>query len=189
MTVKSASSLYAGRTAGVKNFGSLMQSDAITKRTNDYKREIFGSEIHSVFDLAATLPEIYDLIYTLFPNAFDANSDVKLMSLQSIIDWNHRYRSHLVLPYSGFPVEQVFPEALIQPLLRALELLIEFDESTRSLVWGTDPIEFLTDHMNELVKPIPPAFITTYNCAPDQFGKDKHSVVYENVFAQFRRFL
>ena len=189
MSVKAANSLYAGRTAGVKNYGELMQSDRLTKRTSDYKRIIYGSEIESVFDLAATLPEIYDHIYLLFPDAFDSTSSQKLMSLQTIIDWNHRHRSQLKLPYSGVPVDRVFPEALIQPLLRGLELLIGFDESERRLFWKTDPIDFLTEHMSDLVQPIPTAFISTYNCSPDQFGKDKHAVVYENVCAQFRRFL
>ncbi len=189
MTVKAANSLYAGRTAGVKNYGDLMQSDTLTKRTSDYKRVIYGSEIESVFDLAATLPEIYDEIYSLFPASFDANSEKSLMSLQSIIDWNHRHRLHLRLPYSGAPVDKVFPEALIQPILRGLELLIGFDSFERKLFWMKEPISFLNDHMSDLVQPIPRAFISTYNCAPDQFGKDKHAVVYENVYAQFRRFL
>jgi hypothetical protein len=93
------------------------------------------------------------------------------------------------LPYSGSPVAHVFPQALIQPILRGLELLIGFDEVKRRLVWKKDPIKFLNEHINDIVQPIPTAFISTYNCAPDQFGKDKHAVVYENVFAQFRRFL
>ena len=189
MTVKAANSLYAGRTAGVKNYGELMQSNKITKRTSDYKREIFGSEIESVFDLAAQLPEIYDRIYSLFASAFDHNSDRSLMALPSIVEWNNRHRLNLRLPYSGQPISGVFPEALIQPILRGLEFLIGFDLETRRLYWMRDPISFLDSHIDEIVKPIPKAFIETYNCAPDLFGKDKHAVVYENVYSQFRRFI
>ena len=188
MTVKAANSLYAGRTAGVKNYGELMQSDKITKRTSDYKREIFGTEIESVFDIAAQLPEIYDRIYFLFPSAFDHNSDESLMALPSIVEWNNRHRLNLKLPYSGEAISGVFPEALIQPILRGLEFLIGFDSESNRLYWTQDPISFLDEHMDAIVKPIPKAFIETYNCAPDLFGKDKHGVVYENVYAQFRRF-
>ena len=189
MTVKAGNSLYAGRTAGVRNYGELMQSDKITKRTNDYKREIFGSEIESVFDLAAQLPEIYDRIYSLFQEAFDKNSDRSLMGLPSIVEWNTRHRAHLRLPYSGEEIPGVFPEALIQPILRGLEYLIGFDRQKNRLYWTREPISFIEAHIDEIVKPIPKAFIETYNCAPDLFGKDKHSVVYENVYAQFRRFV
>jgi hypothetical protein len=95
----------------------------------------------------------------------------------------------MVLPYSGLPAEMVFPEALIQPIMRGLVTLIGFDKTQKRLEWIKDPMAFIQKHMNDLVKPIPKAFIDTYNCAPDLFGKDKHAVVYDNVLNQFRRFL
>jgi hypothetical protein len=187
---KSPQTLYSSRGEAVNLYRDFMQSDTLTKRTPDYRRVVRGVEGESAFDIAAEIPKIYDLIYSLFADAFDSAGYGKLMDLNSIIKYNHRNRDRLFLPMSGNSTKVVFPEALIQPILRGLSVLLEFDSTTGRVKWRVaSPEHFISSHMNEIVKPIAKAYIQNYSETPDRFGKDSEQIVYSAVEDQFRRFV
>jgi hypothetical protein len=151
---------------------------------------IRGVQGESVFDVAAEIPKIYDLIYSLFADAFDSAGYGKLMNLNSIIKYNHRNRDRLFLPMSGNATKVVFPEALIQPILRGLAVLLKFDSSAGRVKWRVNsPEDFIALHINEIVRPIAKAYIQNYSETPDRFGKDSEQIVYSAVEDQFRRFV
>jgi hypothetical protein len=181
--------LYSAKSSAINTYGRIMQSDTVTKRTTDYKRELTNAGIGSVFDRVAELPALFDHVYRLFPSAFNASSVVKFEDLQSISKYHNRNRSNSYAPYSGIPIERSFPDVLVAPVVRSLYLLLGFDKSTNIMFWKVDPLDFLTENIDRIVSPIPGAFIEIYSGNPNEYGKDSKNVVYEAVEAQVRALL
>jgi len=187
---KSPQTLYSSRGEAVNLYRDFMQSDSLTDRTPDYRRVLRGSQGESVFDIGVDLPDLYDYIYANFPDAFDAAGYGKLLSLIPIVKFNQRNRDRLELPMSGKPTKVVFPEALVQPVLRGLAVLMEYSQVNGRVQWKvSNPELFLSEHLDDIVKPIAKAFIHNYSETPDRFGKDSEHIVYSAVEDQFRRFL
>ena len=187
---KSPTTLYASQSEAINLYREFMLSDSLTSRTADYRRILKSSQGESVFDIAAEIPEIYDYIYGKFPTAFNSAGFGSLEQIESVRKFNHRRRNALTLPMSGSPVKFVFPEALIQPILRGLSVLMRYNSKSQRVEWIVDDVyQFIDDHLEQIAAPIAKAFTQNYAETPDRFGKDSEQIVYSVVEAQFRRFI
>jgi len=140
--------LYRNKGECMQKFHDLMSMDAVT-HDRAGNADLYNPNVRSALKLAAQLPELFDLIYAEFPNAYNANEG-RYGRITAVNKMNVPGRSKTAR-FSGAEVQANSPDGYLYPLLWGLTALMRRDEDGR-VEWTVDPAEFLKDHLAEIAQ-------------------------------------
>ena len=130
--------IYSGKARCLDKYVELMRDNRITKEVGATQRELKDMQILSALKLATDIPRLFDLIYQIMPSNYKGSfgniSAVKKMGNNTGV-----YKT----PFYEMPADRPVPDGFVYPLVNSLRALIEYDENTNTLYWGTDPYKFV----------------------------------------------
>ena len=173
--------IYSGKGKCVDTFSEIFE-----EYSND-EGIIEDTLFLSAISLLGELPRLYDLIYELFPDAYNSHSPgFGRMDCVRIYDPSKRSdkkytRKQPRTKYYERECKNGYPEGFIIPVFAALCELMEVRED--KLVWKMDnPTNFLRKHFDESVKLLV-SVIKDSGYIPNEVGKKKGA--YEGMSAMF----
>jgi hypothetical protein len=180
LTPINVTSPYSAKGACVNHFNDIMVDDTVSTESPDgTRRVVTNPTVISAFDILAKLPEVYDEIYKLFPQAYN-QTGARFGTIPQV-----KQASATFSPTSKFTNQEVpyqYPDGFIYPIVMALGELIKV-EGSGTLSWKTDPLEFIREHMTSIVADFQP-HIDFCDRNPQKVGKT--AACYNVVSMAFR---
>ena len=179
-----AQNIYRGKGSCLKQFEKLMSSAEVTNETSvDYKRELKNQEVLSAFKIATDLPDLYDYIYKVFPDLYNAAGGIygRIVAVKKL----NEKRKDKKTPFTGIEIETVSPEGFIVPLVYGLQALMEKRETNgrSQIVWSQPPRVFLENNLKKIVAHYAGIF-SMCDYDPQKIGKNPQS--YAQALAGFK---
>lgn len=169
--------LYSGKGSCLVQFEKLMSSPEVTLGDDgNYKHKLVNDEILSALEVAADLPELYDYIYTVFPDLYNAAGGC-YGNITAVRNLNAKRREKKT-PYMDSDIETLSPDGFIMPLVYGLRALIEAREEDggRVIRWSQPPMPFLMNNLGKIVSYYA-GMLSTCSYDPQKVGKDSQSYV------------
>ncbi|MFA6984978.1 MAG: hypothetical protein WC213_02055 [Arenimonas sp.] len=168
--------IYRNKGYCVSAFNTLMQSDEVSKKTKGDIRELHHPAVISAIGMMRDLPQLFDFVYGLFPDAYnDVSPGFGRISSVRIFEngkYNAKEKKYLAAPaktkFYQADAKFDFPEGFIAPVVWALRELMEFKAG--ELVWKTDPRKFLESNLRKFMQ-VYHGFISMANYDPQKVGK------------------
>jgi len=180
--------IYSGAGDCLNRFERLMSSPEVTITTDDPRRELKNDSILSAFKITADLLEIYDYIYEQLPDLYNCNGGRYrgITAVKALNPANRRKEPEA--KYSGKAIDTASPAGFVMPLVYGIQSLLVVDEEG-IIRWKTDPMQFLQDHLQAIVKQFTLMF-APYNWDPQKIGKAQESYTqalnaYETEYLRF----
>ncbi|WP_202356391.1 hypothetical protein [Mesorhizobium sp. 113-3-3] len=150
--------IYRNKGECSKQFDRLMSNPAVSAPVDGPTHELTNDVVKSCFDILADLPELYDIIYAQFPDAynsnnyrFGSNNIVKMYDpgkRETAKDKSGFLLTQPTTHYLGMPVYYRYPDGLIMPLVYGLKGIMEAKDGR--IVWATDPFKFIDRHLKDI---------------------------------------
>jgi hypothetical protein len=142
--------LYRNKGDCVVRFERLMSSPVVTTERGAIA-ELRNVPVFSALAIAGQFPELYELIYRKFPEAYNKN-DGKYGRITAVSKMNPaNAKAKPRTRYTDQEASYASPEGYIVPLVYGLTALLERrDDGT--IAWKTDPTTFLNDNLTEIAK-------------------------------------
>ena len=168
----------------LKQFEKLMSSPEVTAETTmDYKRELRNLEVGSAFKIAVELPELYDYIYEVFPDLYNAagGSYGRITAVKKL----NEKRKDKKTPFTEVEIETVSPEGFIVPLVYGLQALMEnrIVNGRNEIHWTQPPKIFLQNNLKKIIAHYAGIF-SMCDYDPQKIGKNPQS--YAQALAGFK---
>lgn len=172
--------MYANKGACVAAFNKLMESDKITAQAKGDIRELTHEGVKSALSLMADMPRLYDLIYSEFPDAYNASSP-GFGRINSVYVWDAARRKSGDPKYLAGPAHTKFyrqeckydyPDGFIMPLVWALSELIGADGNR--VFWTEAPEKFLRKNLKDTLK-VYQGLVEMAEYDPQKLGKSTSS--------------
>ena len=180
----SANKLYSAKGICLKQFEKLMMSPEVTARTStDYKRELKNLEVSTAFRVAVELPELYDYIYEVFPELYNAAGG-NYGRINAVKRLNEK-RKEKTPPFSERQINTLSPEGDVPPLGYGLQALLanRGPNGRREITWVCPPMAFLHENLAKIVKHYY-GIISVCDFDPQKVGKNMQS--YELALSGFK---
>jgi hypothetical protein len=150
--------IYRNKAVCVEAFNKLMGHDEVSEPAEGYTHQLHNPQIHSAFELLATLPKLYDQLYSDLPEAYNRAGGhfgrigaVKMYDATKTKEKNPKYlRSQPLTPFFGTPVNYTCPDGFLVPLIYGARALIKQKEGLLS--WKVDPCVFFKGHLTDILK-------------------------------------
>lgn len=142
--------LYRNKGDCVVRFERLMSSPVVTTEHGAIA-ELHNIPVFSALTIAGQIPELYELIYRKFPDAYNQNGGLygRITAVSKMNPANSK--TPHVTRYTSQDAKYSSPEGFIIPLVYGLTALLERrDDGT--IAWTTDPTMFLNENLNEIAK-------------------------------------
>ena len=112
---------------------------------------MINSEVESAFAVAVDLPELYDYIYEMFPQLYNASGG-SYGRITAVKKLNEK-RKVKKTPYVNKEIETLSPEGFIMPLVYGLQALMEKRcvDGKEVIVWSKQPMQFLENNLDKIV--------------------------------------
>lgn len=177
-------SLYSSKGQCVKLYEDLLDHDGVSvKSAGDLGVEVVNPQVLSALQLVDRLPEIYDLIYELLPDAYNKGTGGKFGRITGVT-WD---AGKIVgrTKFYGRGVEYAYPDGFLMPLVYAVCELMRI-EPDGEISWMVDPAEFVRNHLPEIMSNFGGVIqLSSYD--PQKVGKNKAS--YSNACSSFQNVL
>ena len=147
ISAPNATSIYSSKGECVNRFHRYMSSPDVT--TDTVPREMKNSQVQSALQLAGDLPELFDLIYELFPEIYNEKGG-RFGAMGAV----EKVNSKKGKKYAKFQNKEVgyrYPEGYIYPLVYGLRSLMQLD-ANGDVKWATDPNKFIKEHLPKIVE-------------------------------------
>lgn len=141
----SPTAIYSSKGECMSRFEKLMSSPSVT--TDGARRELRNPQILAALELAGQMPELYDLVYSLFPDSYNKN-DGKFGRIIPVKKMNSAKLKQT--KFGKKAINWKYPDGYIVPLVAGLEALIEVSVDGK-VSWKTDPKKFVTTHIDKIV--------------------------------------
>ena len=161
----SPTSTYSSKGECVNRYHRYMSSPTVT--TDSVPREMKSTPVMSALKIAGDLPELFDLIYELFPSLYN-NKDGKFGAIAAVKKLNTK-KGKKFTKYLEKPVEYRYPEGFISPLVYGLRSLMQLN-AKGEVGWVTDPIKFVREHLPTITEGYM-GVIKENNMDPQKVGK------------------
>ena len=161
----SPTSTYSSKGECVNRYHRYMSSPTVT--TDTVPREMKSTPVMSALKIAGDLPELFDLIYELFPGLYN-NKDGKFGAIAAVKKLNTK-KGKKFTKYLEKPVEYRYPEGFISPLVYGLRSLMQLN-AKGEVGWVTDPIKFVREHLPTITEGYM-GVIKENNMDPQKVGK------------------
>jgi hypothetical protein len=172
----SITAIYRSKGACVSAFNKLMESDEISQKTKGEIRELVHPGVKSAITLLKDFPKLFDLIYELFPDAYNRASP-GFGRIGSVRFWDptkakSRDPKFLSAPphtkYYRTECKYDFPDGFVMPIMWALRELMQVKDGIIS--WAVNPEKFIRDNLDDTMK-VYYGMITMANYDPQKVGK------------------
>ena len=176
--------IYRGKGGCLKQFEKLMSSPEVTRENSvDYKHELFNEEVRSAFRIAVEIPELFDYIYEVFPELYNAAGG-SYGNITAVDKLNEK-RKDKTTPFTDKEIKTVSPEGFIIPLVYGLQALMEnrVVDGHNEILWKQSPMVFLHNNLKKIVKRYY-GIIKTCDYDPQKVGKNSFS--YEQALDAFK---
>lgn len=166
----SPQNIYRNKGECSKMFDVLMGDENVTEKDRNARHRLIHSGIKSAFKILGDLPELYDLIYEEFPDAYNThNKRFRANAIVKIYDPEERKARRAagkdvsgytatrpLTPFFRRPVETQnnskpcsYPDGLIMPLVYGLQGLMEVADG--KVRWAIkDPIKFVQKRLPKI---------------------------------------
>lgn len=181
VTVPSPQKMYSAKGECTKSFDDLMSDETVSKATGgEYIHELHNTSVGSALKLAAQLPALYDLVYELFPAAYNGDSEGRFGRLTAV-KMAKDMKTKPTTPYLKRPVAYTCPDGYVMPIIYGLKALMVVDEKGH-VSWKTDPQKFIEKHLPAILRTYRPLF-EAFGADPQKIGKSEGS--YSTAFNAF----
>jgi hypothetical protein len=142
--------LYRNKGDCVVRFERLMSSPVVTKE-HGAVAELYNIPVFSALAIAGQIPELYELIYRKFPEAYNKNGGLygRITAVSKMNPANSKAPHKTRFTDQG--AKYASPEGFVIPLVYGLSALLERREDG-TIAWKTDPTNFLNDNLDEIAK-------------------------------------
>jgi hypothetical protein len=183
--------LYSSKAKCMEAFVELMENVKISNYESG-RYELKNTKVASALSLLKDLPKLYDLIYTMLPQAYnEAGGKFGRIGAVKMYDpkkYKEDPKSYLknrpLTPFYAGEVDYQSPEGFITPLVYALSALIE--EKDGKIVWKVDPYQFVKKNLGAVVQQYK-GVLDLSQWDPQKVGKS--AVSYAMAKQQFEHFL
>lgn len=146
--------IYSSKGACSAAFNDLVVLPGVSKEDRGSIRVLTHPGVKSALSLLRDLPELYDLIYARFPDAYNNSSQGfgKIGPVRMYVPGKKgsKYlRSMAKTKFYQREVEYDYPDGFIMPLVVGLCALME--DKDGEIHWKVDPRAFIHNHLNEVV--------------------------------------
>lgn len=177
--------IYRSKGDCITHFEKLMSSPSITKASADgYRRELNSEAVESAIRITIDILRLYDEIYRRLPESYNMNNGnfSRITAVKKMNSGNSTHQKYT--KFTSMPVGLSIPDGFIIPLVVGLRSLMHLGVNG-AVEWRTDPIDFLNNHFNTVVKDYKVA-ISLLDYDPQKVGKSPESyrmaeVAYEMV--------
>jgi hypothetical protein len=149
-------SIYSGKGLCVKIFNDIVKHPDVSEKKNSGERiKIINPLVNSALLMMKILPKAYDLIYELFPDAYNRHSPgFGRISCVRNYDGKTKGGSYLsrqpITKFYGKKMFYKYPDGFIIPVVCGLTQMMEIDGD--KLVWKVeDPLQFIKDNIVDIV--------------------------------------
>jgi hypothetical protein len=164
----SAVQIYSSKGECVSRFERLMSSKTVSESANNgYARELRSPTVLSAMKIAGKMPELYDLIYELFPNAYNGQ-DGRFGRITPVKKMNAAKTKQT--KFSQKAIDWRYPDGYIIPLVVGLETLMGIDPATGQIQWKTEPEAFIRKNLDDIVGKYK-GIVEMVNYDPQKVGK------------------
>jgi hypothetical protein len=141
--------VYSSKGECVSRFERLMSSKSVSESANNgYARDLRSPSVLSAMQIAGKMPELYDLIYELFPDAYN-KQDGKFGRIIPVKKMNSAKVKQT--KFGKKDIDWKYPDGYIIPLVVGLENLMAVDPETGKLSWKTEPVAFIRKNLDDIV--------------------------------------
>ena len=141
--------IYSGKGKCSASFDSLMEHADVSKQTADGTYELYNSAIASALKIAGDMPALFDQVYAEFPGAYNHNQGS--FGLLRAVTGADKLKTKPKTPYGKSTSAYRYPDGFIVPLVFGLRALLKADANGK-ITWKTDPGEFISKHLDEIVR-------------------------------------
>jgi hypothetical protein len=146
--------IYSSKGACSSAFNDLVEMPEVSASTRGGIRSLIHVGVKSALTLLRDLPELYDLIYARFPEAYNTSSQGfgRISAVRMYVSGKKgsKYlRSMAKTKFYQRQIEYDYPDGFIMPLVVGLRALME--ERDGQVRWKVDPRSFINEHLNEVV--------------------------------------
>jgi hypothetical protein len=132
-------------------FDTLMVHPEVSSEAPDGTHELFNTAVGSALRIAGKLPELYDLVYRKFPDAYNDGGVSRFGGLKAVSK-KEDMRTKPLSTFTKAPVDYRYPDGFIMPLVCGLKALMKLD-ANGMVVWKVDdPVKFLDSHFDDIVR-------------------------------------
>jgi hypothetical protein len=132
-------------------FDTLMVHPEVSTEAPDGTHELFNTAVGSALRIAGQLPELYDLIYRKFPDAYNDGGVSRFGGLKAVSK-KEDMRTKPLSTFTKAPVDYRYPDGFIMPLVCGLKALMKLDQNGM-VTWKVDnPARFLDVHFDDIVR-------------------------------------
>ncbi len=172
--------IYASKGECVNRFDRLMSSPDVSEvKGGNFKRDLKSAKVLTAFKIAGDLPELFDLIYELFPDTYNSQ-DGKFGRIKEVKKMNGSKIKTTKFGKRG--IAWKYPEGYVWPLVAGLRALMEKGDDGR-LRWKVEnPADFIKSHFPQVVSTYK-GVIELVDYDPQKVGKA--SAAYETAYSAF----
>jgi hypothetical protein len=176
----SMTQIYSSKGECVSRFERLMSSPEVSESGGgSFKRDLKSLKVFSALKIAGDLPELFDLIYELFPDLYNSHEG-KFGRILAVKKMNSAKVKKT--KFTQKAIEWRYPEGYIVPLVAGLRALMEKGEDGQLRWKVSDPVEFVKKHLPSVVLTYK-GVIELVDYDPQKVGKA--AAAYENASAAF----
>ena len=158
---------YSSKGACVTQFNDVIEDPSVSTDSPDGTRRVVTSKpVLSAFEILAKLPEVYDEIYKLFPDAYNATG-ARFGAIPQVKAATSTFTP--TTKFTNQPAKFQYPDGFIYPIVMGLSELIDVDKDG-VLSWKTDPMAFVQQHIPFIVAQFQP-HIDSNDRNPQKVGK------------------
>jgi hypothetical protein len=168
--------MYRNKGLCVAAYNTLMGSDEISERAKGEIRVLKNKAVKSAIAILKDIPDLFDLIYTEFPEAYNEGSpgfgrvsSVRIWEPAKAESGDPKYLSHPAhTKFYRRECKYDFPDGFIMPLVWALGELMEYKDG--KVAWKVDPARFIRKNLAKTLK-VYYGMIQMANYDPQKVGK------------------
>lgn len=180
---------YASKGECSKQFGMLMRHESISTAETGSVFELKDDLVRSSVEITKDLIDLYDLIYELFPNAYNKCGSFGRIKPVKWYDTEDKENPKTTSRqpttfYRQKNVRYSYPPAFIIPIVCGLGALLNVGK--KEITWKADPKKFLEDNLDQIVA-IYKDMMSMANYEPNSIGKSP--AIYSLVEREFENIL
>ena len=161
-----AQNLYRNKGECLNKFDALMRLDAVTSERNG-KYELHNQRVYSALEVAARMPEVFDLVQELFPDAYN-KADGKYGRIGAVKKMNAEGKKKFS-NFEGRPINVASPDGFLYPVVYGVRELIKQTDDGK-VEWVVDPADFLRTNIGAIAEAYK-AVVSALDWDPMRVGK------------------
>jgi len=158
--------LYRSKGECLTKFDDLMRLDAVTTETGG-KFELHNQRVYSALKVAAKMPEVFDLIEEIFPDAYN-KAEGKYGRIGAVKKMNQNSRPK-TSNFEGRAIPTASPDGFLYPIVYGVRELMTTTKDGK-VEWKVEPLQFIRENMFDIAEAYK-AVVSALDWDPMRVGK------------------